>query len=65
MAVPKRKTSLQRKRSRRAHHALGRPHLVPCKNCGTFVRSHRMCPECGWYKDRVVIAPKARSSSAD
>lgn len=60
MAVPKRKTSRQKTRSRRAHHALGKPSLLPCKNCGSFITSHRICPACGWYKDRVVLEPKAK-----
>ncbi|MEQ9367041.1 MAG: 50S ribosomal protein L32 [Leptospirales bacterium] len=64
MAVPKRKTSLQKKRSRRAHHAIGRPHLVPCKNCGSFIMPHRVCTECGFYKDRVVVTPKQKNSAA-
>ncbi|MCB1324908.1 MAG: 50S ribosomal protein L32 [Spirochaetales bacterium] len=62
MAVPKRKSSKQRTRQRRAHHAIGRPFLVPCKNCGSFIKSHRVCPECGWYKDRIVLPPKASAA---
>ena len=57
MAVPKCKTSHQKTRSRRSHHALSRPNLVPCKNCGNFTMPHRVCTECGWYKKSVVIAP--------
>ncbi|MBW7859312.1 MAG: 50S ribosomal protein L32 [Leptonema sp. (in: Bacteria)] len=53
MAVPKRKTSKQKKRSRRAHHAIGKPNLVACKSCGSFIKPHRICPSCGFYKDRV------------
>ncbi|MCB1173551.1 MAG: 50S ribosomal protein L32 [Leptospiraceae bacterium] len=62
MAVPKRKTSLQRKRQRRSHHAIGRPNLIPCKHCGNFRMSHRVCPHCGWYKDRIVLAPRVPNS---
>lgn len=64
MAVPKRKTSLQRKRSRRAHHAIGKPNLLPCKNCGSFVMAHRICGVCGWYKNQVVLAPKVRGTDS-
>lgn len=58
MALPKRKVSKQKTRSRRSHHALGKPNLVACKNCGTFIAPHRACPTCGFYKDRVVKAPR-------
>ncbi|HMU83365.1 MAG TPA: 50S ribosomal protein L32 [Leptospiraceae bacterium] len=58
MALPKRKTSLQKKRQRRAHHAIGKPNLVACKSCGAFIMPHRVCPSCGFYKNRVVLAPK-------
>lgn len=58
MAVPKRKISKQKKRQRRAHHALGKPNLVTCKNCGALILPHRVCPECGFYKNRIVLSPK-------
>ncbi|MBE7438710.1 MAG: 50S ribosomal protein L32 [Spirochaetales bacterium] len=62
MAVPKRKTSKQKKRSRRAHHAIVKANLVPCRNCSTYVVSHRICPACGYYKDRVVLPPRSKAS---
>lgn len=64
MAVPKRKTSRQKKLSRRAHHAVGKPNLAPCKNCGSFTMPHRICPECGWYKNSVVLPPKVRQTES-
>ncbi|MDH4198918.1 MAG: 50S ribosomal protein L32 [Spirochaetia bacterium] len=60
MAVPKRKTSRSRKLSRRAHHALGKPNLRPCPNCGTFGLPHRVCSNCGMYKERLVLIPKVK-----
>ncbi|MBR33385.1 MAG: 50S ribosomal protein L32 [Leptospiraceae bacterium] len=64
MAVPKRKTSKQKTRSRRAHHAIGKPNLAPCKNCGSFIMPHRVCPTCGWYKDRIVLEPRTPVTGA-
>ncbi|MBL8022320.1 MAG: 50S ribosomal protein L32 [Leptospirales bacterium] len=61
MALPKRKTSLQKKRQRRANHAIGKPNLVGCKNCGAFIMPHRVCPTCGFYKDRVVLLPENKA----
>ncbi|MDH5656963.1 MAG: 50S ribosomal protein L32 [Spirochaetia bacterium] len=63
MAVPKRKTSKQKTRSRRSHHAIGKPNLVRCKNCGNYTMPHRACSTCGWYKNSVVLLPKAPSAS--
>jgi large subunit ribosomal protein L32 len=31
------------------------PHFVPCPRCGEARLSHRVCPACGYYKDRMVI----------
>ena len=64
MAVPKRKTSHQRTRSRRAHHAIGKANLLPCKNCGAFALAHRVCPQCGWYKNSVVLPPKVKTGGS-
>ena len=59
MAVPKRKVSKSRKGMRRAHLAIGKPNLRPCPNCGAYHLSHTVCPECGFYKGRQVLIPKA------
>jgi large subunit ribosomal protein L32 len=59
LAVPKKKTSRARRNRRRAHHALGRPALVACPVCGELHTPHRVCPECGTYKGRTVIALEA------
>ncbi len=59
MAVPKKRTSQARRNRRRAHHALGKPGLVECPNCGELHMPHRVCPECGYYKGRTVIAVEA------
>ncbi|MCS7205009.1 MAG: 50S ribosomal protein L32 [Leptospiraceae bacterium] len=55
MGVPKRKISKEKKRKRRSHHALGKPNLVTCKNCGSLIKPHRVCPVCGFYKNRIVL----------
>jgi len=56
MAVPKRKTSTTRKNKRRTHFKLTVPGMVQCDNCGAYKLSHRVCPACGQYKGREVIA---------
>jgi large subunit ribosomal protein L32 len=59
MAVPKKKTSRARRDQRRAHHALKGPNLVACPNCDEPRIPHRVCPNCGFYKGRTVVAVEA------
>ncbi|MGX7347478.1 50S ribosomal protein L32 [Aerococcus vaginalis] len=58
MAVPKRKTSKQRKRLRRTHKKLTVPGMVQCSNCGEYVKPHHVCANCGFYDGRDVFADK-------
>ena len=62
MAVPKRKTSKHRQGIRRSHHAIGKPTLRPCANCKAYGISHRVCPECGFYKGVQVFQVKTKIS---
>jgi len=55
MGVPKRKTSKARRDKRRAHHALSTPALARCPQCNEIGLSHRVCPNCGFYKGRLVL----------
>ena len=56
MAVPKGKTSRQRRDKRRASTwKLAAPGLVVCPNCGAFCMPHRVCKACGQYKGRSVV----------
>lgn len=55
MAVPKRKTSKMKKRTRRSHHAISGKSLVNCTHCGEPKMPHRVCSECGYYKDREIF----------
>lgn len=64
MAVPKRKQSKSRSAIRRAQ-VMKRtvPHFTPCPRCGEPHLSHRVCPGCGYYKDRLVIEPKEEETA--
>ncbi|MCZ0934540.1 MAG: 50S ribosomal protein L32 [Gemmatimonadetes bacterium] len=55
MAVPKRRTSKQRKRKRRTHYKAPDNARQECPKCGDPKRPHRVCPTCGYYGDRVVV----------
>lgn len=55
MAVQQRRVSKTRKRKRRTHYKLTAPTLVPCEHCGELKVAHRVCPHCGYYRDRQVL----------
>jgi large subunit ribosomal protein L32 len=56
MAVPKRKTSPSKRNMRRSHHALQAEAHAECSNCGELKRPHHVCPACGHYDGREVVA---------
>ena len=58
MAVPQRRTSKTAKRLRRSHFKLEVNGLVACPHCGAMVRSHRVCPKCGYYGGKQVLKVK-------
>ncbi len=58
MGVPKRRTSKQKKRQRRAHWKIDAPELTNCPQCHELMAPHRVCPSCGYYKGREVVAVK-------
>lgn len=60
MAVPKHRTSKQKKRQRRANYKLVTVQLVDCSNCGVKKRSHLVCKNCGFYKKKAIIIPKSK-----
>ena len=55
MAVPKQRTSRSRRDMRRAHDALHLPARSICPQCREPKLPHRVCPNCGTYRDREVI----------
>lgn len=61
MAVPFRRTSKMKKAVRRSHLALSVPNMVVCSNCGELTLSHKVCANCGYYKGKLVVAPKQKA----
>ena len=59
MATPKKKTSKSRRDMRRSHDALGANSYMECTNCDELKRPHNVCPKCGHYDNREVVAQKA------
>lgn len=58
MAVPFRKVSKTRKRTRQAHKKMTAPNAVKCPTCGEMIKPHRVCKKCGSYKKQTVIEVK-------
>ncbi|MBC6444213.1 MAG: 50S ribosomal protein L32 [Alphaproteobacteria bacterium GM202ARS2] len=63
MAVPKRKISSSRRNMRRSHDYLRGRSAVVCPHCGELKAPHHVCPFCGYYKGRQVMAIKEKRKS--
>ena len=56
MAVPKKRKSKSKTRSRRkANDKLEAPNYQRCPECFAPKRPHRVCLDCGFYKDEQII----------
>jgi len=55
MAVPKKKTSKMKTRSRRATWKVTAPNVHLDKKSGLYVMPHRVCPSTGIYKGKKVL----------
>ncbi|MBI5191413.1 MAG: 50S ribosomal protein L32 [Nitrospirae bacterium] len=56
MANPTNKTSKARTGKRRTHKILTAPNVSLCPQCHEPKLAHKVCPSCGTYKGRDVIA---------
>ena len=53
MAVPKRKTGRARYNARRSENdKISAPSRSVCPQCGETKLPHRVCPNCGFYRNR-------------
>lgn len=59
MANPKRRFSKARTAKRRANWKLDGPSVGECPQCHAPKRPHRVCPNCGYYAGRQVVAVAA------
>ena len=55
MAVPFHRTSKTRRDKRRTHFKLKVTGLIACSNCSKLIRSHTVCPSCGFYAKKQII----------
>lgn len=61
MGVPKKRTSKMRRDRRRAgnNKLKSAVQVNACPNCGAATQPHRVCPACGFYKGKKVVAGSA------
>ncbi len=62
MALPKRRKSHARVRTRRAHWRAQPITMTKCPNCAAVIQPHRACLSCGMYNGRAVLPPKSKST---
>jgi len=55
MAHPKRRSSKARHRKRKTHQFLEAAPLSRCPRCGAEGLPHRVCENCGFYRDRKIL----------
>lgn len=56
MAVPKQRKGRKAVHTRRsANDVIAEPARSVCPQCGSTKLPHRICPNCGFYRDREVI----------
>lgn len=64
MVVPTKKLSKSRYKKRRFQkQKIKKIEFQPCKNCGSLILPHRLCPECGYYKGRFIKGMKEKSKN--
>ena len=63
-AVPKKKVSKARQGNRAAHYALRAQSLSECPRCPSKKLPHRVCPSCGYYNGREVVAKETEAGPA-
>ncbi|WP_102400642.1 50S ribosomal protein L32 [Haloimpatiens massiliensis] len=57
MGNPKSKISKSKRDSRRAQtFKLSAPGIVECPQCHEMKLAHRVCPNCGYYKNKEVVS---------
>ncbi|NQU42851.1 50S ribosomal protein L32 [bacterium] len=55
MPVPRRRHSPSLQGRQRAHKKLAEKRYSYCPKCQAVKLPHRMCPTCGFYKDRQYL----------
>jgi len=64
MALPKRRKSHARVRTRRQHWRAAPVTRTVCAHCDAAILPHRACDKCGYYNGRLVAAPPTHQHEA-
>jgi large subunit ribosomal protein L32 len=62
MAVPKRRKSHARVRTRRANWKAAKITTTTCPQCSTVILPHRVCTSCGTYNGRQILTIRNRGA---
>jgi large subunit ribosomal protein L32 len=66
MPNPKRKHTRHRRDCRRsANSKLAAPNASKCSNCGATKMPHKVCPECGFYNGKLIVAKKVKKAEQE
>lgn len=62
MALPKRRKSHARVRTRRAQWKAATLTMTVCPHCAATILPHRACNQCGYYNGRQVLPPRLKTT---
>ena len=62
MALPKRRSSHAKVRTRRQQWKATPVTSTKCAHCGETILPHRACTHCGYYNGRQVMPPKQKNT---
>lgn len=65
MAEPKKRTNNSKQGMRRLHDKIRSKSIVDCPNCHQPKQNHRICKNCGFYKNQLVVEDKKKTVVAD
>lgn len=60
MALPKRRKSHAKVRTRQQQWRAAKLTTTSCPHCQAVIVPHRACGQCGYYNGRPVVPPKAK-----
>ncbi len=63
MSVPKQRHSKARQARGRVRFVKSVKNSVECPKCGASIMSHRVCPKCGFYKNREYVNTMKKKSA--
>lgn len=52
---------MRRGMRRSANWRIEASNLSKCSHCGAPARSHQICPDCGYYKDELILPKKVKA----